>query len=60
MKYKQLYNLGLRFPWNIHARIVFFTTLGSLLFTLIADNGSLINYFALSFLIMFVDHEIFF
>ena len=60
MKYKQLYNLGLRFPWNIHARIVFFTTLGSLLFTLIADNGSLINHFAISFLIMFVDTEIFF
>lgn len=60
MNYKQLYNFGLRFPYNIHARIVFFTALGSLLFTIIAGSGSRINHFAISFLIMLVDTEIFF
>jgi two-component system, LytTR family, sensor kinase len=60
MNYKRLIDFGLRFPWNIHARIVFFTALGSLLFTLFLGRGSLINHFAISFLIMLVDTEIFF
>ncbi|HOO84274.1 MAG TPA: histidine kinase [Prolixibacteraceae bacterium] len=60
MNLKQLYNFGLRFPWNIHARILFLTALGSVFFTLLTGSGSLIIHYSISFLIMFVDTEIFF
>lgn len=60
MNYKQLYNFGLRFPWNIHARIFFIIALGALLFTFLTGKGSLTSFFAISFLIMFIDTEIFY
>lgn len=62
MKHKLLsfLNFGLRFPWNIHARIVLFCIISSFLFWAIAGNGSFRIFYTISFLIMFFDAEIFF
>jgi two-component system LytT family sensor kinase len=62
MKNKLLtfFNFGLRFPWNIHARIVFFCIVGSLLFWVINGSGSFWIITAISFIIMVIDAEIFY
>jgi two-component system, LytTR family, sensor kinase len=60
MKYKRLLDFGLRFPWNIHARIVFSCVLGSLLFWAINGSGSFWIFTTISFMIMLIDTEIFY
>lgn len=59
-KISQLFNFGLQFPWNIHARILFFSLLGSLLFWAINGSGSFIVFTSISFVIMLLDAEIFY
>jgi two-component system, LytTR family, sensor kinase len=60
MNYKRLIDFGLRFPWNIHARIVFSCVLGSLLFWAINGSGSFWIFTTISFMIMLIDAEIFY
>lgn len=60
MKNKRLLDFGLRFPWNIHARIVFFCVLGSLLFWAINGSGSFWIFTGISLIIMVIDAEIFY
>lgn len=59
-KISQVFNFGLQFPWNIHARILFFSIIGSLLFWAINGSGSFIIFTSISLVIMLIDAEIFY
>ncbi|MCF8363604.1 MAG: histidine kinase [Prolixibacteraceae bacterium] len=59
-KHLSFLNFGLRFPWNIHVRIVLFSIVGSFMFWAINGSGSFWIFTTISFMIMFIDTEIFY
>jgi hypothetical protein len=58
MKTKKLIDFYLPFPWNIHARILFVSIIGSLIFRAIFWQGEFFQPFITGILIMILDAEI--
>ncbi len=60
MNKKRLYDFFLPFPWNIHARILAISIIGSVLFQLFSQQAFHFNLIATGALIMILDAEIIF